>query len=417
TGNTYRRMHKYPEALDQYRYVDTAYARSEWAAVADYQLGQIYENVAGDYDSARVAYNRGKAAGGQTTTVVLLLARADLMNRYAQYHAAIILNDSLLTAAMARKDSVPESVPAGKDSVSESGPADSVRNSAGVDSLGGRRDSGKTVQARPQRSIPIDTLHARLASAINELATLFYIGFSNQDSAIAWYDTLLTRYPNSPNTPRAWYAIAQVASARDSVNGKATADSLYRRIVKEYPATDFAVEARRLLGLPPVAHIVDPAEVTYHQAEESLLSGQFQTAVDTMLEIIQNHPKSPFASRAEFAAGWLYEEKLSLPDSALAMYRRLIKEYPSSTYSAIVRPKVEAVDAERLQEQKQAADEAKAREAAAEKAKSANASPDTSKVPVLLRGKIPEKGPQDSARMHFPAPPGADSLKSPQDIK
>jgi TolA-binding protein len=439
TGNTYRRMRHYPDAIAQYHYVDTAYARSDYAANADYQLGQIFETVAGDYDSARVAYNRGKAAGGQATTVALNTGRAELMNRYARYHSTIILNDSLLAAALARKDSLAMEA------------ADDSARSKPPDSLALRADSVKPAPPPPKR-IPIDTLHARLASAINELATLFYVEFALPDSAVAWYDTLLSRYPRTANTPRAWYAIAQVVYAQDSVNGRRAADSLYRLIVEHYPNTDFAVEARRLLGLPPVAHIVDPGEREYHRAEQTLLAGNFQVALDSMVEIVRGHPTSPFASRAEYAAGWLYEEKLSQPDSALATYQRLMKAYPSSEYAALVRPKVETALAERAQLERKAAEEARARELAAQKEKTEKAEKDslralpavrnktgegpasreeaiekakagippsdTTNLPPLLRRRLKEEAlHEDSTHGAFPRPPGADSAKAPPDLK
>ena len=63
TGDAYKRMKKYSEAVDQYDYVDTAYARSEWGTLADLHLGLLWEKVFGDFDSARAAYMRARPTG------------------------------------------------------------------------------------------------------------------------------------------------------------------------------------------------------------------------------------------------------------------------------------------------------------------------------------------------------------------
>ncbi len=433
-GNVYRRMGRYPEAIEQFEYVDTAYAKSDWASAADYHLGRLWERVYGNFDSAKVAYSKGRAGNAQSTIAPLLAARYDLMLRYVTYRNSILLNDSLLEEArMAslRPDTSKVSVSA-TDSLHVSledtlhRPADSLR-------------AGTKPAAAP---VPVDTLHARLAFAINELATMFYTGLSLPDSAVAWFDTLLTRYPSGANTPRAWYVIARVTAARDSVNGKNVADSLYRLIVQKYPQSGFSVEARRILGLPPLVATVDSAEVDYHAGEDLLLKGEYQSAIDTLRTIPKDYPRSPFASRAQFAVGWLYEEKLFLGDSALASYRKLIKEYPSSTYAAIARPKVEAAEQELRKAQEQAAQEAKqkaaeeAKQKAAEAAKSQSAEevplkPGEQGKPALppgtplprpvepadslehrafIRGKLgPAPEVPDTVKTPFPKPPGADS--------
>ena len=417
TGNAYRRMGNYPFAIQQYQYVDTAYARSEWAVAADYHLGLLWEKIYGDFDSARVAYGRGKGANAQFTFAPLVAARYDLMTRYATYRKAIQLDDSLLIVAA--------NAPAQIDTGTAAGSKSDTVQPAQADS---KLPSQDTVHAAVKPStppVPVDTLHARLESAINELATLFYAGFSLPDSAEAWFDTLLTRYPNGPNTPRAWYVHAQIVTSRDTVAGKRVADSLYSCIVQNFPQSEFATVARRKLGLPPVVATVDSAEVEYHQAEELLLKGEYQSAIDSFLAVSKAHPRSPFASRAQYAVGWLYEEKLLLGDSALTTYRNLIKNYPSSSYAALVRPRVEAADLELRKAQEEAAEEAKKKAAEEAKAKGnegelkkpappsvepKRTSVDSTEHPVFQRGRLGRiDEAEDSVRTRFPKPPGADS--------
>ncbi len=393
TGNAYRRMGNYAEAIQQYHYVDTAYARSDWATAADYHLGRLWEEVYGDFDSARVAYTRGRAGNAQSTIATRLAARYDLMTRYATYRRAIQLNDSLLQAGVA--------APEKQDSAAVNARVDSVRERQ-VESDRRVPDTSRAGTKPIFAPVSPDTLNARLAFAINELASLFYAGLSLPDSAVAWFDTLLTRYPGSPNTPRAWYVIAQVTSARDSIGGAGVADSLYRCIIRDYPQSMFASAARKILGLPTVAAVVDSAELGYHQGEELLLKGDYQIAIDTLRAVSRGYPRSPYASRAQFAVGWLYEEKLQQGDSALAAYRRLIKEYPSSPYAAIVRPKVDAADQEIRNAEQKAADEAKQKAAEEAKQKAAGEAKAGPGEGTQAKGVAPGKPGEPS---NFPPPP------------
>ncbi len=436
TGNAYRREEKYPEAIAQYQYVDTAYAKSEWAANADYQLGLLWEQVYGEFDSARVAYARGRAASSTAKIAPLVTARSDMMNRYALYRRSIQINDSLLaidTAAIKPPDTAAIRPP---DTAAVK-PADTVAQvSKEADSLSQHaeaidkkvQDSAVVAPKKVEPAIPPDTLRARLALAINELATLFYTELSLPDSAVALFDTLLTRFPDDPNKPRAWYVLAHVAAARDSVAGTPVADSLYRLIIRDYPKTGFAAEARRILGLPPIVIALDSAEASYHESEQLLLKGDYQTAIDTLRAIVRSYPRSPFASRAQYAAGWLYEEKLSQTDSAIIMYRRLLKNYPASTYAALVRPKVDAVDVEirKAQEEAKIKAQEEAKKMAAEQAKlkasdSTNVKPapapaDSTAPRHIVPGKLgPVPVEKDTTKSQLPRPPGADSLNVRQD--
>ncbi len=75
-----------------------------------------------------------------------------------------------------------------------------------------------------------------------------------------------------------------------------------------------------------------------------MLSGRNENAIDTLRLIVQSYPTSTYAPRAEFAAGWLYEQVLNQPDSAIANYQRLRARYPSSLYAARVQPKLMEVE-------------------------------------------------------------------------
>ncbi len=345
SANAMRSEGSMDEAIARYIYVDTSYARTEYSANADYELGRLYEKE-GLFDSARVWYTRGGRYASSSGIGPALAQRAELFTRHQSIWAAIHLYDSLRAGWYRQRDSA-VSFPALALRDTLSPRQDSAVNVAVAkmrDTLSLRKDSVRALAKPVAPQIPIDTITSRLANAYNELGTLFYTGIQIPDSALAWFDTLLTRFPKSPHTPRVWYTRAQISSRRDSTGGKSVADSLYHRIVDDYPLSAFAVVARRLLGLPPIEVTVDPAEEAYKQAERLMLDSSYQAAADSFVMLARTYTVSPLGSRAQYAAGWIYEQKLMLPDSALSVYRRLLKGFPQSTYAQLVKPKVDEAD-------------------------------------------------------------------------
>ena len=346
-ANIYRDRGTLADAVEQYRYVDTAYARTEFSANSYYQLGLLYENVVGLYDSARVAYTKGRTEAGQNSTVApLLTRRADYMIKHAAFSAEIRKMDSLRIYWLTPRDTVAPAV-----------------DSTAQDTSGGKKvgvaDSAKAkVPQLPP--LPLDSVLTRMASAKSELATLFYTGIGRTDSALYWYRNLITDHPKNPLVPRAIFSIAQIYR-QDSTVARSEVDSLYHQLVDQYPQTQYAAEARRELGMAAAIVSPDTAEMLYQQAERAMLAGRNENAIDTLMIIVQAYPTSPFAPRAEYAVGWLYEQVLEQPDSAIANYQRLRAKHPSSTYAASVQPKLVEVE----MKVKAAADSA-ARKAAAD---------------------------------------------------
>ncbi len=330
-ANVYRDQGELASAVEQYRYVDTAYARTEWAANSYYQLGLLYENRVGLYDSARIAYNKGKSEASTAPTVApLLIRRADYMNKYAGFIAEVHRMDSLRVYWLNPPDTT-------RTVAADSTVRDTTQRNAMA-----LADSGKP-KAPAKPPLPLDSVMTRLATAKSELASLFYTSIGRTDSALFWYHRIVQDHPLSPLVPRALFTIAQIYS-QDSTVAKPAVDSLYHQLIEQYPQTLYAAEARRALGLPPITVSPDTAEALYRQAEQAMLSGRNENAIDTLKLLVQSYPTSTYAPRAEFAAGWLYEQVLNQPDSAIANYQRLRARYPSSLYAARVQPKLMEVE-------------------------------------------------------------------------
>jgi len=385
-GHVYRDSGDLEAAIDQYRYVDTltAYARTEPAGNAQYALGQLYEKKFGQYDSARVFYDRGRFAPPQAEVTPLLIRRADMLGRFLTHRAEIVKLDSMRRALLTPRDTA---IVARDTTVSDStgrGKADSAAVRVKADST--------AVRVPTPPALSLDTVNVRLAGRIDELAGIFYTGLELPDSAQKWYRRLLADFPESRAAPRALYVLARI-KAEDSTSAPGAADSLYREIIQRFPTSPFADEARRLLGLPPLQKSDDPAELTYSNGVTLMQAGEHLAAIDTFKAVVSRYPSSPVASRALYAAGWIYENNTANPDSAAATYEHLVASFPSSVYAVRVQPRVAEIQAVR----KQALDKARADSIAAQKPTAAPPpSSDSTAAPISAPAPAPSTAPAEN---------------------
>ncbi len=324
-GHVHRDHEEIEAAIDQYRYVDTAYARTESATNANYALGIVYEDSLHLYDSARVAFDRGRLGPPQALVMPEVVRRADYLGRYLKYSHEVVKLDSTLAALLAPRDSTSTPI----DTTIHDSTKTAVRDST-------------LKPAPPVPRLEPDTVRVRLATALDDLAGVLYTNMGLPDSARYWYERLLHEFPNSRPAPRALYVLARI-EGEDSTAGPMVADSLHREIIRRYPASPFADEARRLLGLPAVQKAEDPAIKSYGRASALLDAGRSQIAIDSFKAVARRFPGSPVASRALYAAGWTYEYRTKNIDSATAAYERLLATYPSSPLALKVQPRINEV--------------------------------------------------------------------------
>lgn len=290
------------ESVDEYALLDTAFARTETSSLAAYELGKIYEKEFRDYAKARPFYAR--AAENKATEIHLLaLRKAAALQSYLDAKKKIALHDSIMHA---------------------------YRNRASapmMDSL-----------AAPL-TINEDSLRSVNAALFYEIAEIFYSELQEADSAVLWYKRSIGLTSDSIRSPRVLFVLAEIANSHpDRDYGKPT--EYYRKIVEEYPDSRYADQARVILQLPKKAKEVDSAEKTYVLAESLVESSQYEKAVKTFSEIVDSFPTSPYAAKSEYAIAWLYEHRLSEPDSALSHYKNVVAKYGASTYAGIVRPRI-----------------------------------------------------------------------------
>jgi TolA-binding protein len=355
-ANNYAASGRRDEAISVYNYVDTSYARTEYAARSAYQLGVIYEKELGLYGRAMNYYS-------ELTTSSVPNITADgrrkfiALSRYFDARHRLRTEDSLLfvlsdttqkmlhdTLFLAAGDSTRRmlhdtlSLSAADSMHQKAIHADSLKINFASDSLKTKNSLSDTSQRRPGQVavkpviISADSLRALKSLAAQELGDIFYSEVVEPDSAFYWYNQSLTWNNNRSRSPRILYILAELSRTNPERKFPAP-DEYYSRLDRDFPESMYAEESLRLQGKANTAVKTDTASEYYAQSEKQMDAKQYEKAIGTLRSLIHLFPKSPYAAKSEYAIGWILENHLEQPDSALAQYKRVVMNYGESMYA------------------------------------------------------------------------------------
>jgi len=91
---------KKKESIEKYRYVDTAFARTDEAARSYFAIAQYYEKDQINYDSARVLYNKARSEFVASEINKEATQKAEIFNKYSALIFELSKLDSLHTNAL-----------------------------------------------------------------------------------------------------------------------------------------------------------------------------------------------------------------------------------------------------------------------------------------------------------------------------
>lgn len=183
----------------------------------------------------------------------------------------------------------------------------------------------------PRDVVARQAMVADRARARYGLANVLFLQMNRPDSAAAWYRMVIEEDADQPVAQRAYYALAEVQQA---LGDTASAERIYRQMLEDYPASDFAGRIRQRLGLTTDAGAAPDsaklAEDAYREAFRWWERGGYQRALTGMLDVAARYRQTPVAPKALTAAGSIYAEwarrdsldlfaalPLSVPDSLL----------------------------------------------------------------------------------------------------
>ncbi len=186
------------------------------------------------------------------------------------------------------------------------------------------------------------------------LAELYLFEFSQPDSALLNYQRILEQFPESPLAAKAAYGIGWIY--KTSFQDTARANQTFRTLIERYPASRYAYAARNELGLE------DPGEEIFLRAERLRLDGASpKVYLPQLKRLVEQHPESPYAPKAEYIIAWTYEYILN--DSLLAYqaYEKLVQRFPDTQPGQIASEKL-GFNKESKEKQRQLKPEAKQKE-------------------------------------------------------
>ena len=306
------------DAVDLCRAIDTLYARTDVGAKAAFVLAEHYEKTTGEYDRAREYYTHvltvpGSILGIQSAKKITAL------NSYFTLRRALFQADSIYAAQDTMDNFTSERNPRpliGKDSAAKT---DTLKKSNSTVASSMSLDSLKTIEARS-------------AAGLGEL---FYSDLSNPDSALYWLKYALERKYEQNTAPRILYILSELASAYPE-KSPGTSEQYRAQLIKDFPDSYFASQTQGSKGTARTDQkLIDHAAEDYAAAELLIEGGKNNEALAALQQISRKYPTSDYSAKSEYAIGWLYENRLERPDSAVRHYKLLISEYPASQYARI----------------------------------------------------------------------------------
>ncbi|GAB4324518.1 MAG: hypothetical protein Kow0074_17560 [Candidatus Zixiibacteriota bacterium] len=168
---------------------------------------------------------------------------------------------------------------------------------------------------RDEKMAELEKISASASTQL-QLAELYRFSLDSPDSALVEYQKMVESYPNSHYAAKALLGAADVL--RDDLGDTAQAETYLRRILQEYPYTDYAGVAIERLGLKgTAADTAYPARV-YEQAENAyLIDNNPREAIRKLEDFIIRYPESKLVPNAEWAIVALREQYFPSEDSTI----------------------------------------------------------------------------------------------------
>lgn len=173
-----------------------------------------------------------------------------------------------------------------------------------------------------------DTSRMFLAGTLFELGANFErLGFVDSTEYYFRLASIIAPVKDT-NSARYLYSYARVVQDKNLF----LSDSLKDLIVERYPTTEFGREVLKELGYTS-NFVVDTTKELLMSGLRLIKNKEYDFGISQLRNLYLNYPEHPFAPRALYVIGYLYERKLFNYDSAFYYYKLLLDKYPGSIYA------------------------------------------------------------------------------------
>lgn len=163
----------------------------------------------------------------------------------------------------------------------------------------------------------------------------------NQDSALYYYEKATMICPKD-SMDRAQYLFGYQRLVREE--NPMLADSLYEVLADFYPKTEYGKDAFKKLGYTEY-YTIDTVGEIYSSGNQLRQNGLYDLALQKFEQVYTSYPDNKLAPKSIYSIGWVYENNLHIPDSALTYYSLLLEKYPDSEYAKDVKLSVSYLQA------------------------------------------------------------------------
>jgi TonB family protein len=180
-----------------------------------------------------------------------------------------------------------------------------------------------------------DEENEKSGKALFLLGELYLTQMDEPDSALAEYLALADKFPQSEYAAKSLYAAAWILeNVKHDPDG---AEEIQRRILAEYPESDYLKAALDYLNASPESFDLDTenAEKTYLEAERLLFEEQQVDSALALYDVImEKFPHSKYSVKSSYAKAWTLEYYANPGDSTVIFaYQSVIDKYPESEYA------------------------------------------------------------------------------------
>ncbi|MBD3226079.1 MAG: tetratricopeptide repeat protein [Caldithrix sp.] len=398
-GNLYEAQDQTELAAERYRYVINEYPRSEGEALSAFYLAQLFEFEYGQFDSAKVYYNKARKQRSRETLAQDASERLKLVDEYLKIRndlnkdyrdmQKLLAGDSSLVDSV--EVEIPEEEPfdenvSQRSRKSDQNSADTWEQLAQDDQSPPSDDENIQPNERGQSNDPANVMNpaeqgqiegqtdntgrknkpekiavSRRPEEVEQsmlknsfaLGEFFLLKYENYDSAAVSYKRFINNFQDSLLTPKAYYALYYIY--HNVKHDTVVADSLKSIIIKQYPETTYARKLRDKTKHPePITkkQEIDASE-PYHdkflKAEDLKEQKRYNEAIEIFNEIAQNDSGSIWAKKSRYVTAYIYEHYLQDIEKAIQTYTLLQKEYPKTEFGQIASSKIKAPEPEKEQ--------------------------------------------------------------------
>ena len=333
---------KVEKSIDEYKKITLEFKRTEVAARAYFEMARIYEEDFGDFSKAKEYYEKVKLEYSRSELVPEAMRKAKDLGELIRLRNLVAKSQNKQLAS------------AGSPRAGFSDLELLLMEHGVHPELRFMRRKRKEVASQPTNGDAAAPHNGKLPAAEADLdafianklqlAETYLFEFGKMDSALKEYGEIIELFPDRPGAAKALYNTAFIYE--NEFHDKSKTDSLLYVLIERFPDTPQAQEARKILGILPKLDENRLAEELYKIAESTLLNDRdLDRAIRQFRKVVNNYPNTEFAAKALYAIGWIHEKLWYDNQQALAIYKEVVEKYPDTPYAESVRRKISQVEA------------------------------------------------------------------------